>query len=50
MTKAIRGRQSRAHHTTRKENEALVEAAKRKDGKGTARVAASRARAKKKSA
>jgi hypothetical protein len=43
-----RGRQSRAQNATRKRNEALMEAAKRKDGKGKARVAASRARAKKK--
>lgn len=46
----IRGAQSRAQNATRKENEARILATTRKDGKGKARVTASRARAKKKSA
>ncbi len=46
----IRGTQSRAQNATRKENEARVVATTRRDGKGRARVTASRARAKKKSA
>ena len=39
------GRKSRKHHAERKANEARVEAAKRKDGKGKQRVAASRSKA-----
>ena len=39
------GRKSRKHHAERKANEALVETAKRKDGKGKQRVAASRSKA-----
>ncbi len=39
------GRKSRKHHAVRKANEALVEAAKLKDGKGKQRVAASRSKA-----
>ena len=39
------GRKSREHHAKRKANEASVEAAKRKDGKGKQRVAASRSKA-----
>jgi hypothetical protein len=45
----IRGARSRVQNATRKENEARIGATTRRDGKGKARVTASRARAKKKS-